>query len=532
MLLDRLPIAEGASFDSHAQEHNPTCLPNTRVDLLRHISDWADDPRAEFIFWLSGMAGTGKSTISRTVAQSFAGKGLLGASFFFKRGEADRGSIAKFFTTIAADLVVREPATASYVKDVLDGNPSIISKNAREQFDKLFLQPLSNNPQKDNPIVIIVDALDECERHDDIKLIIHLFSRVRTELSRQIKIFLTSRPELPLRLGFSAIKGAYQDAILHEMPMPVVGRDISAFLKHELTRIREEYNASAAEHRQLASNWPAQSDIESLAAMAVPLFIFAATVCRFIADRKYGNPEKQLMKVLSYQTKSHGSALADTYLLVLNQQIAGLNKQEKNETLQDFRNIVGPIITLATPLSISALAQILGISEHTIDDRLVLLHSVLSVPQSTDSPIRLLHLSFRDFLVDSDKREENVFWIDEEQTHADLAANCLRVLGCLKQDLCDVGAPGTPRLAISAEKIKACLPPEVQYACLYWVYHIQEAGIYITDGDQVHCFLTGHFLHWMEALSLIGRASESLALIKTLQQYLKVGEVACVICPA
>ncbi|KAL4766716.1 hypothetical protein BDW60DRAFT_201961, partial [Aspergillus nidulans var. acristatus] len=44
------------------------------------------------IFWLSRMAGTGKSTIARTVAQYFKKDGILGASFFFKRGRGDQGS--------------------------------------------------------------------------------------------------------------------------------------------------------------------------------------------------------------------------------------------------------------------------------------------------------------------------------------------------------------------------------------------------------------------------------------------------------
>ncbi|OAA81575.1 hypothetical protein LEL_01120 [Akanthomyces lecanii RCEF 1005] len=103
-VLERLDIAKGASFDSNSDEHEPTCLANTRVELLEEIQNWAADSSAEPILWLNGMAGTGKSTISRTIAESFAAQGRLGASFFFKRGETDRGTIAKFFPTLAADL--------------------------------------------------------------------------------------------------------------------------------------------------------------------------------------------------------------------------------------------------------------------------------------------------------------------------------------------------------------------------------------------------------------------------------------------
>jgi hypothetical protein len=73
--LAKLPIAEGASFDSHMEEHNARCLHNTHAELLYHIREWVKDKNGKPIFWLSGMAGTGKSTIARTVAQSFANQG-------------------------------------------------------------------------------------------------------------------------------------------------------------------------------------------------------------------------------------------------------------------------------------------------------------------------------------------------------------------------------------------------------------------------------------------------------------------------
>ncbi|KAH6876845.1 hypothetical protein B0T10DRAFT_448143, partial [Thelonectria olida] len=87
----------------------------------------------------------------------------------------------------------------------------------------------------------------------------------------------------------------------------------------------------------------------------------------------------------------------------------------------------------------------------------------------------------------------------------------------LRTNICDVNAPGTNRSTINPQKVDACLPPEVQYACLYWVYHIQHARDRVSDGGPVREFLTRHFLHWMEALSLMGRASESLGIIKTLE---------------
>ncbi|KAF3361347.1 hypothetical protein VdG1_00956 [Verticillium dahliae VDG1] len=534
-VLDRLPAVVEASFDSRAEEHNPICLHGTRVDLLRQISEWADDPRAEAIFWLNGMAGTGKSTISRTVARSFATTGRLGASFFFKRGEADRGSLSKFVTTIAAQLVSRVPAFAPHAKNAIDADTTIFGKAAQEQFKKLILEPLSRIPQdarKTATLVVVVDALDECERDDDVKLIISLFSRVKALQSPRLRILVTSRPDLPIRLGFSAITGKYQDLVLHEMPEHLVEHDISAFLRHELAVIRTNFNTSVPEDRQLPTSWPGQSNIQILVQMAVPLFIFAATVCRFLADRRCGNPDKQLQEVLKYRTRSQESQLDATYLPVLNQLVVGLPFRQREKTLQEFRVIVGSIVILASPLSTCALAQMLSVSKDTIDDRLDLLHSVLSIPPSSSSPVRLLHLSFRDFLVDAEKQGKNPFWVDEKYSHGEMAANCLRVMNeRLRTDICDVNAPGTSRSTINPQKVDACLPPEAQYACLHWVYHVQHARDRVSDGGPVHDFLTRHFLHWMEALSLMGRASESLGIVKTLQSLLNIYSSALAFAP-
>ena len=118
------------------------------------------------------MAGTGKSTISRTIAQSFAEKGQLGASFFFKRGEDERGNASRFFTTITLHLVHRVPGLAPYVRSAIDAEPEISEKSLKEQFEKLIFQPLSQAMQTSTQIstlIIVIDALDECEREGDIR---------------------------------------------------------------------------------------------------------------------------------------------------------------------------------------------------------------------------------------------------------------------------------------------------------------------------------------------------------------------------
>jgi len=253
--------------------------------------------------------------------------------------------------------------------------------------------------------------------------------------------------------------------------------------------------------------------------MAIPLFIFAATVCRFIKDRKCGPPEEQLAKVLQYQTRSQESKLDATYLPVLNQLLVGLTASERHHLVREFREVVGSIVILASPLSTASLARLLKISKGAVDCRIDLLHSVLNIPSNPDVPVRLLHLSFRDFLLDSEKRETNPFWVDEKEAHNKLATQCLERLSAddnLKEDICNLRTPAKLLIEINKHTIDACIPSDIQYACQYWVYHLKQGRGIICDDDQVHSFLTRHFLHWLEALSLIGRLSESIGMIDNL----------------
>lgn len=155
--------------------------------------------------------------------------------------------------------------------------------------------------------------------------------------------------------------------------------------------------------------------------------------------------------------------------------------------------------------------------ETRISNRLKTLHSVLSIPTdvTSNAPIRVLHLSFANFLLDPDR--EHDFWIEEKTMHLRLAQRCLEVLctpGTLRQDICDLRHPGYLREDIKPSHIQATIPLEVQYACKYWVHHAQKSGAQAPDlAHRIHAFLSQHLLHWSEAMSILGKTSELLHLV-------------------
>jgi Cdc6-like AAA superfamily ATPase len=461
--LVNLQVAEGAFYDSYINEHEGFCLPDTRTEIRSQILEWADSTDNRCIFLLNGMAGTGKSTIARTVAQSFHDKGQLGATFFFKRGEADRGNAKYLISTIARQLVTRHRPLVPDVLNAIENDPNISSNFLSSQFDKLLLQPLLNlRLNQPTTTVIVIDALDECEREDDIRVILQLLSRLQNFQSIRLRISLTSRPELSIRLGFKRDIN-YQDLVLHELPKSVIEHDIRLFLEHKLSEIRDQ--------RSLPLDWPGNESIEKLVKMAIPLFIFAATICRFVGEKKW-RPEKRMEAILQDQAVSSGSQMDRTYLPILNQLLFSANDSEIKQLKQEFQEIVGVIILLATPLSLNALAQLIKLLSDDISNRLDGFHSALSVPEDINSPIRILHLSFRDYLLVT----ESPFHVDEKETHEKIVSHCLRVMDTkLQHNVCGLASYGTQCMDIDKQVIHQHLPVELKYSCRYWVYHLKQS---------------------------------------------------------
>lgn len=501
--LANLHVAEGVFYNSYVNQHEDFCLPETRTELRRQISEWARS-NGKFIFWLNGMAGTGKSTIARTVAESFQNQGLLGASFFFKRGEADRGNAKYLISTITRQLVIRHHRLAPEVLNAIKNDPNIASKSLSEQCEKLLCQPLVKlHLDQPTTIVIVIDALDECDGEDDIRVILQLLFKMQEIKSVCLRVFLTSRPELPIRLGFEQDKN-HQDLVLHALPAPVIEHDIRVFLEYKLSKIQQE--------RSLPPDWPGNDNVERLVQMAVPSFIFAATLCRFVGDRDW-LPEKRLAAVLQDETATATSDMDRTYIPVLNQLLASKNKIDSRQLLQEFQNIIGVIILLATPLSVVALAQLTSISTDDISNRLNRFYAVLNVPEDLEAPVRILHLSFRDFLVST----EGKFHVDEKQTHRKIASHCLRVMETrLEHNICGLASYGTQHKDIDPQVINQHLTAELQYSCRYWVYHLKQSQGCISESE-ILSFLRKRFLHWLEALALIGSISEAMEMIDILK---------------
>ena len=142
------------------------------------------------------------------MAKIFADESILGASFFFKRGEGDRGKATLFFPTVANHFVCEIPALAPFIRDILKNNPGVATKGLKDQFEKLILQPL-DRIRHATIVIIVINALDKYKGDNNVKAIIFLLAQAKQFRSFSLRIFITSRPELPIRLSFKDVRGKY-----------------------------------------------------------------------------------------------------------------------------------------------------------------------------------------------------------------------------------------------------------------------------------------------------------------------------------
>lgn len=532
-LLEKLPRAVGASFNARRDKTSKspfdsaepeTCLNGTRVRLLQDIETWCANPDGKCLFWLSGMAGTGKSTIARTVAQKLDNKNWLGASFFFSRSDGDLGHATKFFTTLAFQLANKSQMLVRYICKAIKDYGHIDRPSLKDQWKHFIYQPLSEleHSQASVPnvvkLVLVIDALDECDNEDDVAIILQLLAEAGHFKTVQLHVFITSRPETPIRYGFRAIPGVHQDFSLRDISQADIEHDISLFLEYELEIIRKK--------RDLPADWPGKQNITLLTGRAEGLFIYAATACRFIGGARVTLPQEQLKKILQGDTASLSSTqrLDRMYNQILSNSLVG-DDDEKTRLYEQFREVVGAITLLFERISAPALSRLLFQSddalENIVQPTLELLFSVLDVPESVDRPIRLLHLSFRDFLLDKKRCTDDQLRINELKTHSDLAEHCLRVMSnSLRNDICELQRPGCLASEVPEALKDKFLPAHVQYACRSWIDHFIQSDL--KGHGQVHEFFKTHFLHWLEALSLMGELSKGVLMITDLQSTLTV----------
>lgn len=511
--LGALPYAKAARYD--ASNARNRCLEGTRAGVLEEIEGWiarrtADDvdsigpstgprqagqptSRADArIFWLNGIAGTGKTTIAYTVAERCHTSGILAGCFFCSRSDADCNDVQKIWTTVAYQIALRFPAFKLRMVEALRNDPHIIYAHAPTQLRTLIIDILTAVKADLVDCIVVIDALDECRDPEAIASIISMLVQCAEQLS-PIRFFLTSRPEAHIRGVFDSRGDPTISTrfLLHEVQLEVVNLDLERFIAAKLHEIR------ASGRYILPYPWPTRNQIKRLALNTHGLFIYAHTCILFVADRNFSDPVGQLDALISSNsgTASSFTQLDQLYLQVLSSAFPNISSLLSEK----LRTVLGAIITLNEPLPLADLAALLRLEPVRIQNWLSNLHSVLIFPDTSSGlAIRIIHPTFAEFIVDTARCTNPAFLVEPKQAHALLLHGCLTaMLVTLKRDVCD---------------------------CRFWVAHLENIQV-LEDPDVralLRVFVSEKLLYWMEACSLLGILRDALLALKAAERLLKV----------
>lgn len=526
----KLAPVHAARFDGNGNPNG--CLLHTRVKLLDQIDTWiADDsPSSPDFFCLTGLAGTGKTTVAQSVCMGFDRTRIL-ASFLASRTSADRRSPERIIQSIAYQLGIQQAAVQGAIDSALQNDRDVTTRPLPEQVADLFATPLEALEASSPPVLVVIDALDECDKvagREGGELIPLIVSAIR-KLSRRVKLLITSREEPAVMamlkaMGLNTPQSLVQ---LQKIEDIVVKADIEAFFHHHFRRIAELAGFEDPD------SWPTEADFDLVVEQTGKLFVYATLVIRLFEDLRT-NPETILEEVLRPSAPSASGSplqgLDDLYLTVLEKAVAA-SEASAARVVQRVRKVLAALILLQTPVNAHTLSKLLDEDLYDIQQDIKHLSAVLLIPDKADDSITIFHLSFLDFVTTrcSDER----FRVDPQVYHALLSRCCLAAMSrCLKYDVCEIGDFTVMNRDIKDLEVRRerVLPHEVRYACKYWAVHASNAGHSEDELPKVlGAFCNQHLLHWAEALSLLGELSAGQTSLPDIIRWCKVSTCSVII---
>lgn len=220
---------------------------------------------------------------------------VLAAAFFFSLPN-DRDDPNRFFTSIAYQIAMRFKPYHDYLDTLIRDDPTLVTKSVQQQFQYLIVTPLHYLKSQGEDIgrkVIVIDGLDECQGNDFQRAIINIIATsVQSRTTPFVWAFM-SRPEPHIVTTFTS-PTVRPLCVSIELPVTrEIDGEVWQYLKDGLEQIQRE--------RGLSLQWLSENDLQKLVDLSAGLFVYAATILRFIGQPSPLGPEGQLRAVLALQ---------------------------------------------------------------------------------------------------------------------------------------------------------------------------------------------------------------------------------------
>jgi len=502
--LDGVVCAEGAGLDTTKK-----CLDGTRMEILKDIVDWINDPAINVprIFWLHGQAGRGKSVIAHTIALQYKSAGGICSIFCFARDRQTERREEMMLSTIVRDLANCDLAFQQAVVRAIKDNTLNLTHDVMRQWKELLKLLSEVSGGRVGNVIVVIDALDESGPKESREHIIEVLTEAAS-LPPNFRILLTSRP-------LADVMGALRDA-QHVKAVSLDGvsaeQDVHMYVSKQL---KDRPDIGAVEINQIVCR-------------ADGLFEWARLVCEWIGSDTADETIKKRFDDLMVPTSREGATpLDEMYVTVLNSIVV-----KRQKPLAQFRSLMQQILYTLEPLPMDALHAMrmhfpregdhFNVS-HILDH----MGSLLSGITDHKIPIRLLHSSFHDFLTDQSRSGDYFVGDSGIQQELALASLCVLYEG-LCFNICGLESSFLLNSEVPdlAERIKAKIPSQLSYSCLFWAKHLQATKFDPELAEHVKDILGNErILFWFEALSLLGVLGNAAPALSSASEWSQVSRL-------
>jgi len=253
-------------------------------------------------------------------------------------------------------------------------------------------------------------------------------------------------------------------------------------------------------------------DADMLARLCDGLFIVAATALQYALGAGVDAAVikfKTLLNASRDGLSSNAAAPLDRMYAVILSGTANVDGPETDELVEKLR-LLAAILSSRMPLSVTALADLLGVSSDQLRASLSDLHAVVHVPDNDREPgLRTVHASFGDYLYG---RAPSNIRISASLGHDILARGCL--CRFTQDDLCFNISQSRSSFKPNREIEPGSIAPSLIYACLQWAHHIDAASNHLAFDEEVGHAFRSKFRFWLEVLSITRKVGLASGLLR------------------
>jgi hypothetical protein len=380
----------------------------------------------------------------------------------------------------------------------------------------------SKRPSELPPYLVVIDALDEIDGQGGPAFLQELLTTVDGGQLQGLKFLITSRPHHELA---SLCATFSSDAVcrLYDVPMDTVKADILEYLKVKLPDLRDE------------------PQLTDLAEKADGLFIYAATVVRYIRPRdRMGKREQlSLMHKLSDYTwpiSSMASLVDKLYQQILQEAFSGLEKELFDARLSILHTFLCTVERVSPSIAATLISdtEMEDIASFIVSD----LHAVLYVNEGC---VFWYHASFQDFIFSKTRSKFTISGHDVDMScdvaahNAVLTRRCFRIMmSKLRFNICNL--PSSFLLDSEVPELNQLVQKNIdnvlKYCSRYWAQHLAQAAA--NDRDDLRTciqdFLVIHVLFWIEAMNLLGLRLECSSMLQQAREWVLEVRITCLQC--